>query len=129
MEDRIEVTDLIEQIKNGGDAGIVMEEAKKLSRKEEKRFYRKAVSGLDNEIVVLEALLPNLPSSSEYYDKVLAQIKNLAEARQILTKNHTEISKSKWATAGTVGATVAVLIFEFFKGPIIGTGSKLIRNK
>ena len=122
------ITDLVEQIKNGGDAGIVTEEAKKLSWKERKRLYKDAVSGIDNEIVVLEALLPKLPNSTDDYNQVLAQIKSLTEARQVLTKNHTEIGKAKWSFAGAAVTTGLVLTFEFFKGPIIGSGKSLIHK-
>lgn len=127
MADEAKVTELIEEIKDG-NTSVVKEEGEKLSRKERKRLYKDAVSGIDKEITVLEALLPKLPNSSEDYNQALAQIKSLTEARQVLTKNHTEVSKSKWSFAGAAVTTGLVLTFEFFKGPILGSGKNFIHK-
>ena len=128
MADEAKVTELIEEIKDGGDARIVTEEAKQLSKKERKKLYKDAISGIDNEIVVLEALLPKLPNSSEDYDQVLAQIKSLTEARHVIATAQTEIYTSKLSFAAACITTGLVLGFEFFKGPILGSGKSSIHK-
>lgn len=126
-ESEVKITELIDEIKEG-DVDVVEEEGKKLSRKERKQLYLDAVSGIDAEICVLEELLPNLPNSSDDYNQTIAQIKLLSEAKQILTKNHTELSKTKIGAVVTIGTTAAILAANYFLGPVIGTMKDLLNR-
>ena len=120
---------VVELIKQGEvTAKEVTQEEKKLTRKERKQLHNEVISGLEHEIRVLEETLKKLPNSTDDYNQAVAEIKNLTEAYQTLTKNDTERHKS-WCGVGAAVATAAIVAgFEFFKGPFMGKSINFIKK-
>lgn len=111
-----------------------MDVTKCLVKKEEgkptpKEMHTKSIYDIDERIVVLMREIRDPNNTEEQVAEKTRQISALAEARQVLTKNDTEVRKSRISVAGTIGTAAGIVVVEHALGPIISWARNLIKSR